>query len=107
MSNDIQSDVWLDVSQCYVPPGTHSAPAVPNHLPGVGKMVAPSASPTLKLGDIADRLGFTLPGLFITVALKMTPAGTSKQGAPLWSESDFPRICAALAEHVSKAGEKA
>jgi putative phage-type endonuclease len=59
----------------------------------------PGAAPELKLGKIAERLGFTLTADFLTT-LGFEPAGTAG-AAKLYHEADFPRICAALIDHIS------
>lgn len=55
--------------------------------------------PSLKLGDIRDRLGIALPAEFIADTLGVQPAG-KQRSAVLYRESDFHRICTALARHA-------
>ena len=52
----------------------------------------------IKLGDISQRLGFTLSADFIT-SLGFGPVARER-GATLYRESDFPRICTALVNHI-------
>lgn len=54
--------------------------------------------PTLKLGQIGERLGFSLTGDFLK-NLGFEPAARDKS-ALLFHESDFPLICAALVTHI-------
>lgn len=54
---------------------------------------------TLKLGDIAHRLGFSLSAEFIEQTLGISPAG-KQRAAVLYRESDWPRICDALTRHI-------
>jgi hypothetical protein len=90
----------------HTPPGTHSAPAASPMLPdAVVYFDRPILPPTLKTGDIGARLGFALHSAFIRGPLGIEASGVSKQGSPLWRESDWPLICSALAEHVLKVGE--
>ena len=57
-----------------------------------------TASPDLKLGKIAERLGFTLTADFLAT-IGFEPAG-SAGNAKLYFEEDFPRICQALVDHI-------
>jgi predicted phage-related endonuclease len=66
---------------------------------------APDALPTLKLGQINERiapLAITVDGLR---ALGFEPAATDR-ASKLYHEADFPRMCAAIARHVSAAQAK-
>lgn len=60
---------------------------------------AESAPPTLRLGQIGERLGFNVTADFI-LSIGFAPAATDK-AAKLYHESDFKAICAALIRHVS------
>ena len=55
--------------------------------------------PTLKLGTICERLGFTMTSAFVSDTLGIQPAATDK-AAKLYRESDWSRICVALIRHV-------
>lgn len=57
---------------------------------------------TLKGGDIAARLGFTLQATFIAETLGIPWRATDK-AAKLWAEADFARIKAALIRHIEAA----
>lgn len=59
---------------------------------------APATSPTLKLGQIGERLGFSLTGDFLK-SLGFEPAARDKS-ALLFHESSFVKICDALEEHL-------
>lgn len=58
---------------------------------------APLSAPTLRLGQIGERLGFAVTADFLT---SLGFAGERIKGAVLFQESDFPRICAALVNHI-------
>lgn len=60
---------------------------------------ASSTPPSLRLGQISDRLGFPLTGEFLG-KLGFAPAATDKS-ARLYHERDFPAICAALIDHIN------
>jgi len=60
--------------------------------------------PTLRLGQISERLGFTVTADFVS-SLGFAPAATDK-AAKLYHESDFPRICAALQRHIAAVQSK-
>jgi predicted phage-related endonuclease len=54
--------------------------------------------PTLRLGQIGERLCFTVTADFL-LSLGFAPAATDK-AAKLYHDSDFPRICAAMQRHI-------
>jgi hypothetical protein len=60
---------------------------------------APASPPTLKFGQIGERLGFVISADFLA-SLGFPPAATDKN-AKLFHEADFPRICAALIQHIN------
>lgn len=66
---------------------------------------APSTAPSLKLGQIAERLGFTLTADFLKT-LGFEPAATDR-ASKLYHEADFPHICAALVRHIEAVQDKA
>jgi predicted phage-related endonuclease len=70
----------------------------------VVRPTAPTTPPNLRLGQIADRLGFSLTADFLR-ALGFEPAGRDK-AAVLYHESDFRSICAALIRHISAAQDQ-
>ena len=53
-----------------------------------------------KLGDLSDRLGFTVSAGFLSSLGFEVVA--KERGASLYRESDFPRICTALINHIQK-----
>lgn len=60
---------------------------------------AAGTPPTLRLGQIAERLGFSLTADFLA-SLGFGAAGRDR-AAVLYHETDFPSICAALIRHVT------
>jgi hypothetical protein len=58
-------------------------------------------APTLTIGKIVDRLGFIISSE--KLAALGFPA-TAQRNSRLYQEADFPRICAAVAEHVLEVG---
>lgn len=60
---------------------------------------APGAVPTLSIGQIGTRLGFTLPATFLQ-QLGFEP--TRQRGAVLFHESEWPLIKRALVKHVQE-----
>lgn len=55
--------------------------------------------PTLKLGTVCERLGFHVTAEFLT-SLGIT--AHVDRSAKLYRESDFPRICARLIQHIQR-----
>jgi putative phage-type endonuclease len=74
------------------------------HKAGMARrLAAADGQPTLRLGQINDRLApiaLTADGLAL---LGFTPAATDK-AAKLYHERDFQRICAVLVRHIQAAG---
>lgn len=64
-----------------------------------------TGTPTLKLGQIAERLGFTLTADFLK-SLGFEPAATDR-ASKLYFEADFPLILAALVRHIEAVQSKA
>ncbi|CAN7340949.1 YqaJ viral recombinase family protein [Acidovorax sp. LjRoot74] len=64
-----------------------------------------TGTPTLKLGTIADRLGFALTAEFLK-GLGFEPAATERRSC-LFHEADFPLILAALVRHIEGVQAKA
>jgi predicted phage-related endonuclease len=65
--------------------------------------VAPATAPTLRLGQIAERLGFSLTADFLA-SLGFAAAGRDR-AAVLYHEADFASMCAALIRHVTAVGQ--
>lgn len=84
-----------------------SAPAanvVPMRAAAPAPAAVTSTPPTLKLGSIADRLGFALSADFLR-SLGFEPA--AKVGAHgVYHEASFPLICAALVAHIEAVQSK-
>jgi putative phage-type endonuclease len=59
-----------------------------------------STPPSLRLGQIGERLGFGLTADFLKT-IGFEPAGRDKS-AILFHESQFPHICAALVRHINQ-----
>jgi len=59
----------------------------------------PAVVPTLKVGEMSRRLGFSVSGEFVEKTLGFAPASTVKAWG-LWQEAAWPLICKALADHV-------
>jgi putative phage-type endonuclease len=66
--------------------------------------VIPSTPPSLKLGQIAERLGFTLTAEFLK-QLGFEPAATDK-ASKLFHSKDFQAICDALIQHIKNVSVK-
>ena len=64
-----------------------------------------TGTPTLKLGQIAERLGFTLTADFLK-GLGFEPAATDR-ASKLYFEADFPLILDALVRHIEAVQSKA
>lgn len=80
-------------------------PAAAWPFPAPSKPVAaPANAPTLRLGQITERLGFALTADFLR-GLGFEPAAKDR-AAQLYHEHDFPMICAALIRHISAAQAK-
>lgn len=77
------------------------APAAAWPFPSERKQptVAPNTPPSLRLGQITERLGFALTAEFLR-GLGFDPAAKDR-AAQLYHEHDFGNICAALQRHIS------
>jgi|688.fasta_scaffold16674_19 putative phage-type endonuclease len=64
---------------------------------------SPFSPPTLRLGQICERLGFTLTADFMR-QLGFEPAATDK-AAKLYHDQNFPRICAVLVRHIQQVAQ--
>ena len=71
--------------------------AMPARAPAAAPV--PATPPSLKLDQIAERLGFTLTADFLK-QLGFEPAATDR-ASKLYHERDFTHICAALIQHVN------
>lgn len=93
-------------------PAPHAAqPAPPPSSPAQPAAAsAPAAGAdepaTLRLGDICERLGFTLSAGFLAGTLHIHPARTDG-AAKLYRPSDFARLCQALQAHLGRVAARA
>lgn len=71
--------------------------------PLVAPAPAATSEPTLRLGEIGERLGFTLTADFLKV---LGFEATTVKAAKLFHEEDFPAICQALIAHISEVSEQ-
>lgn len=64
---------------------------------------AATSEPTLRLGEIGERLGFTLTADFLKV---LGYEATTVKAAKLYHEDDFPAICQALMVHIGEVSDQ-
>jgi hypothetical protein len=90
----LAADGVIELASCATC-GKHSAPAAP--------AIRPDTQPTMPLGQINERLG----GLMVSADLldRLGFPFTRDKASKLYHAEDFPRICAALAEHALKCKE--
>lgn len=80
-------------------PAAIASPASPQAAADVVPIRRPAGPPTLRIGEIANRLGFGITESFLRL-LGFTPSG--KEGASkLYHEHEWPAMCNALIAHVS------
>lgn len=79
-------------------PQPASEPPPPMPKPKAADISEPA---TLKLGEICARLGITMTAAFVADTLGIAHSATDK-AAKLYRESDFPKICRALAAHAER-----
>lgn len=102
LKNDIVSDI--DAAQA-ISAAQRTAAAAPMVAPLRPAAIAPTTPPSLKLGQIAERLGFALSADFLR-GLGFAPA--AKVGAHgVYHEADFPHMLAALVRHIESVQAKA
>jgi hypothetical protein len=86
-------------------PGDEAAVAAPPAQAGPSAAGAPvDDGRRLKLGDLCQRLGFTVDRPFIEGTCGVLPAGTQKR-AVLFRACDWSAICDAISAHVQRAKE--
>jgi putative phage-type endonuclease len=73
-------------------------------LPMPTKAPAAASAPTLRLGQINERLGFTVTADFL--ASLGFPMAAQDKAAKLWRESDWPAICLALVQRIQAAARQ-
>ena len=88
--------VFCDVDEDHGTLPSTPAPVTPI---AAARTAAPASAPTLRLGQIAERLGFSLTADFLA-SLGFAAAGRDR-AAVLYHEADFPSMCAALIRHVT------
>ncbi|WP_312435470.1 hypothetical protein [Janthinobacterium sp.] len=83
------------------PDGSDLSPAAQDlfEQEGAANFERAHTPPTLRLGQISDRLGFTVTASFME-SLGFAPAATDK-AAKLYHEADFKSMCAAICRHIS------
>lgn len=102
LKNDIVSEI--DAAQA-ISAAQRTAAAAPMVAPPRPAAIAPTTPPSLKLGQIAERLGFALSADFLR-GLGFAPA--AKVGAHgVYHEADFPHMLAALVRHIESVQAKA
>ena len=82
--------------------GSHFVPAQPTLPPRAVDVI--DAPPTLKLGEINARLGFTLSADFLA---QLGFVAHQERSSRLYHERDWPHICAALIRHIQAAARPA
>ena len=65
-----------------------------------GPTTITDSRPPIKLGDVNERLGFTMTAAFVTGKLKVPPIPDPKGRAVLFAASDVPAIYSALIKHI-------
>ncbi|KQQ94968.1 YqaJ viral recombinase family protein [Massilia sp. Leaf139] len=80
-----------------------TAPAAQVMPIATARPAAAGAAPTLRLGQIAERLGFALTADFLA-SLGFAAAGRDR-AAVLYHEADFPSMCSALIRRIAAAGQ--
>ena len=75
--------------------GSHFVPAQPELQPHADDVI--DSPPTLKLGEINARLGFTLSADFLA---QLGFVAHQERSSRLYHERDWPHICAALIRHI-------
>ena len=106
LAKDVKDDAVAGIDAAQVIGSAQRAAAtpavVPLHAPATAEH---TGTPTLKLGQIAERLGFTLTADFLK-GLGFEPAATDR-ASKLYFEADFPLILAALVRHIEAVRSKA
>lgn len=84
-------------------PAPAPAPVIVAQAPAPAAPDATRPPPSLSLGKISERLGFTVSADFLR-SIGFEP-GARVKAAMLYHESDFPRICRALVRHIESVAE--
>ena len=107
LAKDVKDDAVAGIDAAQVIGSAQRAAATPAVVPlrSAPATAEHTGTPTLKLGQIAERLGFTLTADFLK-GLGFEPAATDR-ASKLYFEADFPLILAALVRHIEAVQSKA
>ena len=98
LAKDLKDDVVAGIDADQAISAAQRAAASPVVVPMHAAPAERTGTPTLKLGVIAERLGFSLTADFLK-GLGFEPAARER-GACLFHEADWPLMLAALVRHV-------
>ena len=107
LAKDVKDDAVAGIDAAQVIGSAQRAAATPAVVPlrSAPATAERTGTPTLKLGAIADRLGFTLTADFLK-GLGFEPAATDR-ASKLYHEADFALILTALVRHIEGVQAKA
>ena len=107
LAKDVKDDAVAGIDAAQVIGSAQRAAATPAVVPlrSAPATAEHTGTPTLKLGQIAERLGFTLTADFLK-SLGFEPAATDR-ASRLYHEADFTLILAALVRHIEQVQAKA
>lgn len=107
LAKDVKDDAVAGIDAAQVIGSAQRAAATPAVVPlrSAPATAERTGTPTLKLGQIAERLGFTLTADFLK-GLGFEPAATDR-ASKLYHEADFTLILAALVRHIEAVQSKA
>ena len=105
LAADLKNDVVAGIDADQAISAAQRAAAATVVVPMRAALAERTGTPTLKLGDIAERLGFTLTAEFMK-GLGFTPAAIERRSC-LFHEADWPLMLAALVRHIEAVQAKA
>lgn len=107
LAKDVKDDAVAGIDAAQVIGSAQRAAATPAVVPlrSAPATAERTGTPTLKLGQIAERLGFTLTADFLK-GLGFESAATDR-ASKLYHEADFTLILAALVRHIEAVQSKA
>ena len=105
LAADLKNDVVAGIDADQAISAAQRAAAAPVVVPMRAAPAERTGAPTLKLGAIAERLGFSLTADFLK-GLGFEPAARER-GACLFHEADWPLMLAALVRHIEGVQAKA
>lgn len=105
LAKDLKDDVVAGIDADQAISAAQRAAAAPVVVPMRAAPAERTGTPTLKLGQIAERLGFSLTADFLK-GLGFEPAARER-GACLFHEADWPLMLAALVRHIEGVQAKA